>query len=315
MLWNMRIVFLCRLGLLNPRGLRLETHKRAKRRRGRTGRRVTNQTHHRKQPPRPKEKDVWTCTRESRDAVTHISEESFKCQLCRLSTLTEFLLFALLELLELPVRCMKPMLYHFLDFSNELSCGFGGLFGLFSGCGCCAPSFVSHFSTGCLSAHSSTDGAAFSASLTPADSDWGTSTSPIIFDRIFLSGFALLSLDSMGSLSRRTPHHKGPRVLLSLILPLLINSAGSTRHWSYLNRSVLVPFLCEIFFFFDLWLRQIPAIKKEQTRIFSENFEIDSNFNSIFNSIKTVYTAKLDRLTTILTRSQFKSIFHSPTIW
>lgn len=79
---------------------------------------------------------------------THISTESFKCQLCLLSILMEFLLSdVLLELLELPARCMKLMLYHFFDFSNEFSCGLtDGRFGLFSACGRLLTE-PSHFST------------------------------------------------------------------------------------------------------------------------------------------------------------------------
>lgn len=111
---------------------------------------------------------------------THISTESFKCQLCRfLSVLMEFLLsdgFALLELLA-PARCMKPMLYHFLVFSHEFSCGFvpdtDGFFGLFSTCGCgTEPSqfalLASQFSTEFLASHSSwTAGWARSTSSVP----------------------------------------------------------------------------------------------------------------------------------------------------
>lgn len=139
---------------------------------------------------------------------THISEESFKCQLCLLSILVEFLLsavFALLEFVELPTRFMKPMLYHFFDFSSEFSRGFVlgtvGFFGLLSASGWTAePSQLlpSHFTIKTLSSTSSDGGAALSTSSReqPAEvlrtSDWTTS-SPI-FSLVPFSLFPASSL-------------------------------------------------------------------------------------------------------------------------
>lgn len=164
-----------------------------KRRKGKEKKR-TKQHMNSSAPAKPKEKGTKlsekTSTRELRlrERNTHISTESFKCQLCLLSILMEFVLsvvFALLELLELPARCIKLMLYHFLDFSNELSCGFvldtdtDGFFGLFSFSACACgwhtePShFVaepSHFSIKFLASHSSfRAGVALSVSSEPSE--------------------------------------------------------------------------------------------------------------------------------------------------
>lgn len=243
-------------------------------------------------------KSSWTSTRELRGAVTHISEESFKCQLCRLSILMEFLpsvVFTLLELLELPVRCMKPMLYHFFDFSNELSCGFAveGFFGLFSGCGCSTePSlFVLFFSTEFWPAHSSLDdaGAVTSAvSSGPAEfflAIGETSTSSTIFDKLF-AFFSFLFFFFTGSLSRLTPHHKREKCSSISCYSLLnkffffFSARFTTRHWSYLNRFVLVPFFCAKSS--SLSRLEILAIKKSKLRelikfnIIQQNYEIDS---------------------------------------
>lgn len=234
---------------------------------------------------------------------THISTESFKCQLCLLSILLEFLLWVvlvLLELLELPARCMKLMLYHFFDFSNEFSCGFtDGRFGLFSACGRFSePSqfglMPSHFS---ITSHS-TFAAVLSTSSVPSgpaeffniSSDCVTS-SPIF--NIYLISFPLFTLVfrdrflflCYSFLYRPSNTHNNNNIfqnenLLFLVLSLL---EYSSHHFSQLSRHSIIsePFsFCRFMWIFFLF--PSSRTKKFKELFFAFNIFVFHHTNNFF---------------------------------
>lgn len=144
---------------------------------------------------RETKKGSKTSAREFERRGTHISIESLRCQLCLLSILVADLLSDVFVLLELCARCMKLMLYHFLDFSKEFSCGFNDDFlGLFSACGCGTEpsrfvSLASHFSIKFLPSHSSLGSVEALSVSSPAEFSSTTSdcvtSSPIFMNYTF----------------------------------------------------------------------------------------------------------------------------------
>lgn len=252
-----------------------------------------------------------------REVFTHISTDSFKCQLCLLSSLLEFLsaVFSRLCWLE---RCMKLMLYHFFDFSNELSCGFA-FFGLFSACGWLTE--PSQFATSLFSIsgdfpaqHSSSAGAvALSVSSMPAEA-FACATSSPMFGNFFWNSSSASPFRSFSTFSGS--------LLASRVQPLTTHTTSQIilftldSFLAFLKTLIIIVhrFASHVNKYLSNWkrIRQLKRIFfiPQTNSIYFSSFDSDSNWNSIKQN-RTVCTANFDRFTEVLTRYEFLLIFYA----